>query len=253
MPHYSQSRAVLAVSGTEARDFLQGLVSNNVPKPGGAPAYAALLTPQGKYIADFFLVPTEDGYLVDCDARQADDLFKRLKMYRLRRKIGLEMTGLHVSRGTGTPPPRAWADPRDPGMGWRTIGPDPLDEDDTDWDALHIEHAVPRAGAELTPDRYILEMGFERLGGVDFRKGCFVGQEIVARMKHKTDLRKGLARVHVTGTAEPGSEITAAGKPAGQLHSVKDGAGLAYLRFDRATGEMQAGDATVTLVAPAIP
>ena len=252
MPHYSQTRRVLAVEGAEARDFLQGLVSNTVPDATGAPAYAALLTPQGKYIADFFVVPTAQGYLIDCEAEQAADLFKRLKMYRLRRKIDLAETALAVSRGTGTPPDGAWVDPRDPGMGWRLIAQDPLAEDETDWDSLHIRLAVPRAGAELNADRYILEMGFERLHGVDFRKGCFVGQEVVARMKHKTELRKGLARVRVDGPGTSGAVILADGKPAGTLHSVKDGAGLAFLRFDRATGDMSAGDATLTLIAPAL-
>lgn len=252
MTHYSDTRRVIAVDGPEARDFLQGLVSNTVPEAGGAPGYAALLTPQGKYLADFFLCPTETGLHIDCEAAQADDLFKRLKMYRLRRKIGLEMTDLAVSRGTGEAPDGAWPDPRDPALGWRHVGPDPLPEDDTDWEALHIRHAIPRAGHELGPDSFILEMGFERLHGVDFRKGCFVGQEIVARMKHKTELRKGLARVAVAGSAAPGTELLASGKPAGTLTSVKDGEGLAYLRFDRAKGEMQADAATVTMLAPAI-
>jgi folate-binding protein YgfZ len=255
MPHYSQSRKVIALQGAEARDFLQDLVSNQVPQPGGAPAYAALLTPQGKYLADFFVLPPEtpDGaYLIDCEGTQADDLFKRLRMYRLRRKIDIEMTELAVSRGTGPAPEGGWPDPRDSALGWRHVGPEALPEDDTDWEALHIAQAIPRAGRELGPDSFILEMGFERLHGVDYRKGCFVGQEVVARMKHKTELRKGLARVRIEGDAAPGTEITAGGKPAGVLHSVKDGAGLAYLRFNRANEEMEADGASVTLVAPAI-
>lgn len=252
MAHYSEHRRVIAVTGDEARDFLQGLVSNNVPKPDGAPVYAALLTPQGKYLADFFICPTDGGLLIDCEATQADDLFKRLKMYRLRRKIGLEMSDLKVSRGTGPAPDGAWTDPRSDALGWRHIGSEALPEDDTDWERLHIEAAIPRAGLELGPDSYILEMGFERLHGVDFRKGCFVGQEIVARMKHKTDLRKGLAVVSLDGEAEPGTEILSGEKPAGVLHSSADGRALAYLRFDRASAEMQAGDAKVRMLRPAI-
>lgn len=253
MPDYAPTRKVISILGDEARDFLQGLVTNQVPIADGPPAYAALLTPQGKYLADFFIVPIEGGYHVDCEAAQADDLFKRLKMYRLRRRIDLELTDLTVSRGSGDAPYGAWIDPRDSALGWRLIAAEPLPEDETDWDALYIANAVPRAGHELGPDSYILEMGFERLHGVDFRKGCFVGQEIVARMKHKTELRKGLARVAVDGPVSAGAEIQANGKPAGTLHSVKDGAGLAYLRFDRSTGTMRAGDAEVTLIAPAIP
>jgi folate-binding protein YgfZ len=102
-------------------------------------------------------------------------------------------------------------------------------------------------GIELIPnDSYILEMGFERLNGVDFRKGCYVGQEVTARMKHKTELRKGLVKVGVSGSAKPGTEILAAGRPAGTLYSQAEGSGLAYLRFDRATDDMTAGAATVT-------
>jgi len=251
MPHYSESRRVLALEGDGAHDFLDGLVSNLVPKPGEPPVYAALLTPQGKYLADFFVCPTETGYWIDCDARQAEDLLKRLKMYRLRRKIDITLTDLYVSRGLTDAPSGAWTDPRSDALGWRVISDTQEPEDGTDWEALHIAHAVPRAGVELGPDSYILEMGFERLHGVDFRKGCFVGQEVVARMKHKTVLRKGLARVAVSGAAAPGTEILASEKPAGTLHSVKDGRGLAYLRFDRARDTMQAGDATVTLLDPA--
>ena len=114
-----------------------------------------------------------------------------------------------------------------------------------DWDALRVSLKVPLSGIELTPDSYILEMGFERLNGVDFKKGCFVGQEIVARMKHKTELRKGLARVSITGTAQAGDEITAAGKPVGMLHTVSGDLALAYLRFDRASDEMKTAGATL--------
>jgi tRNA-modifying protein YgfZ len=109
---------------------------------------------------------------------------------------------------------------------------------------------VPETGVELVPeDTYILEAGFERLNGVDFRKGCYVGQEVTARMKHKTELRKGLARVRVEGTPPPpGTEIVADGKPAGTLYSVADGLGLAHLRFDRAGGAMAAGEARLTRI-----
>jgi len=112
-----------------------------------------------------------------------------------------------------------------------------------DWDALRTAHLIPETGVELTPDTYILEAGFERLNGVDFKKGCYVGQEIVARMKHKTELKKGLARVSIDGAAASGDAITADGKPVGTLHTVAGQQGIAYLRFDRATGDMRAGDA----------
>lgn len=117
-----------------------------------------------------------------------------------------------------------------------------------DWDALRVEHLIPEAGTDLIPDdSYILEMGFERLHGVDFRKGCYVGQEVTARMKHKTELRKGLVRVRVTGDAPPGTPVTAEGREVGRLGTRAGDRALAWLRLDRTGGPMQAGDAAVTL------
>ena len=110
-----------------------------------------------------------------------------------------------------------------------------------------MAHCIPETGIELTPDTFILEAGFERLNGVDFRKGCYVGQEVTARMKHKTELRKGLSRVHIDGAAPVGTPITADGKPVGTLFTQSGDQAIAYVRFDRATGPMQAGEATVTL------
>ncbi len=155
-------------------------------------------------------------------------------------------TDLKLARGTGPAPEGALPDPRHPDLGWRLYG-DSDGDDGTDWDAIRVTHCIPETGIELTPDTYILEAGFERLHGVDFRKGCYVGQEVTARMKHKTELRKGLVRVAVTGDAPVGTEITAEGKPAGTLYTQSGGSGIAYLRLDRATGPMQAGTAQVTL------
>ena len=239
-------RRVLAVTGEDRTEFLQGLVTNDVRRAAEGPVYAALLTPQGKFIADFFVLAEGDRLLIDVAASAAETLLQRLTLYRLRAKVAIEQTDLVVSRGTGPAPEGAYTDPR-PGMGWRAYGETDL-SDDTDWNALRVAHMVPETGVELTPDSYILEMGFERLNGVDFRKGCFVGQEIVARMKHKTELRKGLARVRIDGAVTAGAGIEADGKDAGTLHRIAGDEGLAYLRFDRAEGPMQAGAATLTRI-----
>ena len=115
-----------------------------------------------------------------------------------------------------------------------------------DWDALRVEHLIPASGIELLPNEtYILEADFERLNGVDFRKGCYVGQEVTARMKHKTELRKGFATVSIEGKAPVGTEIVAGDKTAGTLFTQSGGKAIAYLRFDRATGDMQAEGATL--------
>ncbi|MBY6115965.1 folate-binding protein [Mameliella alba] len=238
-----EMRKVLRVRGAGARDFLQGLVTNDVAGLDKGLVYAALLTPQGKYLADFFLVPDGQDVLIDLPAALAPSIKQRLTMYKLRSPIEIEDTDLTVSRGTGTPPEGAHADPRDPSLGWRGYAGQP--DQPTDWDALRVAACVPEAGVELTPDSFILEAGFDRLNGVDFRKGCYVGQEVTARMKHKTELRKGLALVEVDGTAPVGTEIMAGEKPAGTLYTQSGGRGIAYLRFDRAKGEMTAGDAVV--------
>ena len=240
-------RTVLKISGADARDFLQGLVSNDVNKLDQGLVYAAMLTPQGKYRADFFLVPMGDDILIDVDSGLAPGLKQALTMYKLRSKVEIEDTDRRVTRGLGDVPEGAFADPRDPAMGWRGYDGQP-GETGIDWDAVRVAACVPQSGVELTSDSFILEMGFERLNGVDFRKGCYVGQEVTARMKHKTELRKGLAQVTVSGAAPLGAEITADGKAAGTLYTQAEGRGLAYLRFDRAQGPMVAGDAEVTLV-----
>ncbi len=240
----TDDRSVLSVSGPEAHDFLQGLVTNDVARLKDGIVYAAMLTPQGKYRADFFLVRDGENILIDVATPLAADLTRALSMYKLRSKVEITPTERTVSRGTGPAPEGAFADPRDPRMGWRAYDGRP-GEDGVDWDGLRVAACVPQSGVELTPDTFLLEAGFERLNGVDFRKGCYVGQEVTARMKHKTELRKGLTVVGVTGSAPVGTEIDAGGKAAGILYTQAGGAGIAYLRFDRANGEMTAGDAHV--------
>ncbi len=238
-------RTVIAISGDDRTSFLQGLVTNDVEKARDGIIYTALLTPQGKFIADFFVIGEPDRFLIDVATSHAQLLGQRLMMYRLRAAVTIEQTDLVVSRGTGEAPDGSFPDPRHSALGWRAYGPTDI-SDQTDWDAIRVAHVIPKTGVELNDDTYVLEAGFEAINGVDFKKGCFVGQEIVARMKHKTVLKKGLAKVALNGHAIPGDPITANGKPVGTLHTVSGNTALAFLRFDRATGEMQAGDATLT-------
>ena len=237
-------RTLLTITGPDAFEFLQGLVTNDVAKTKDGLVYAALLTPQGKFIVDFFIAAQSDGYLLDVATSHAAGLAQRLAMYRLRADVQIEESALRVSRGTGPAPDGALTDSRHPDMGWRFYGTEDL-SDATDWDALRITHVIPETGVELTPETYILEAGFERLNGVDFRKGCYVGQEIAARMKHKTELKKGLVGVTIDGSAPVGTPITANGKAAGTLFTQSGGRALAHLRFDRATSDMQAEDAVL--------
>jgi folate-binding protein YgfZ len=246
MTSSSQTRRILRLSGKDTHDFLQGLVTNDVNKVDDGLVYAAILTPQGKYIADFFLLSDGDDILMDTDAVQTDALVQRLSMYKLRADVQIKEASLHVHRGLGQAPDDGFTDPRSANLGWRAYREDQAPVMDTDWTAIQVGNTIPISAIDLTSDTFILEAGFERLNGVDFRKGCYVGQEVTARMKHKTELRKGLAQVQITGDADPGDEIFANGKPAGTLLSRSGDIAIAYLRFDRASGPMQAGDATVT-------
>lgn len=242
------SRRILRLSGKDTEEFLQGLVTNDLKRLDAGLVYAALLTPQGKYIADFFLWRDGRDVLLDVAEPLADDLLRRLSMYRLRADVKIEPTTLGLRRGTGPAPDGALADPRHPALGWRLYGEDLSGDDGTDWDAIRVAHVIPETGIELTPDTFILEAGFEALNGVDFRKGCYVGQEVTARMKHKTELRKGLRQVAVAGAADPGTEIMAGEKSAGTLLSRAGDRAIAYLRLDRVTEDMTAGSARVTPV-----
>jgi tRNA-modifying protein YgfZ len=242
------TRTVFRIAGADRVNFLQGLVTNDLKGLAGGLVYAAILTPQGKYLADFFLKDEGDAILLDADAGQAPALGQRLAMYRLRADVTISDSGLAVRRGTGPAPDGALPDPRHPALGWRAYGAEGGD-DGTDFDAIRVAHCIPESGIELIPNEtFILEAGFERLHGVDFRKGCYVGQEVTARMKHKTELRKGFATVEVEGSAPPGTPIEDAdGKPVGALYTQSGGRGIAYLRFDRAAGPLRSGAATVRL------
>ncbi len=242
-------RKVYHVTGADALPFLQGMLSNDVLPLGRGDGivWAALLTPQGKYLADFFVVAAGDALLLDIKDSFAEATVKRLSMYRLRADVQIVASDLAVTRGLQDPPPGALADPRHAALGWRNYGA-AGGRAAIDWDAIRVTHCIPETGIELiADDSYLLETGFERLHGVDFRKGCYVGQEVTARMKHKTELRKGLVRVAVQGIAPVGTEIFAGEKLVGRLFTQSGGFGIAYLRFDQAVGTMRAGDAIVQL------
>ena len=236
-------RRILALSGPDRVSFLQGLVSNDVTR---APCWAALLSPQGKYLADFLIVPDGERLLIDLDEGLAGDVIRRLSMYKLRANVTLEPTNLQVMRGTGPAPAGAIPDPRDPALGWRLYGAQGGD-DGTDFDAIPVAHCIPESLVELIPNEtFILEAGFERLHGVDFRKGCYVGQEVTARMKHKTELRKGLVTLGIDGQAPVGTPILMPdGREAGTLFTQSGGRAIAQMRFDRMGEGLVAGEARI--------
>ena len=241
-------RRVYTVTGADRLTFLQGMVSNDVLPlgRGDGAVWAALLTPQGKYLADFLLIAQGDRLLLDIKDSIAESTIRRLSMYRLRADVQFAASDLKVARGLGATPPGAIADPRHDALGWRGYGA-AAGAPEIDWDAIRVAQCIPETGIELIPDdSYLLESGFERLHGVDFRKGCYVGQEVTARMKHKTELKKGLITVTITGAAPVGTPILQGDKPAGTLFTQSQGRAIAYLRFDR-TENLTAGSAKISL------
>lgn len=238
-------RVVLHLDGADLEHFLQGLITNDARKLADGPIWAALLTPQGKYLVDFLLVPASSGVWLDVAEPMAADLERRLALYRLRAAVTITRTDLTVVRGLGDAPAGAVADPRHPALGWRAYGV-AGGEASIKWDAIRVEHCIPETGIELIPnDTYILEAGFERLNGVDFRKGCYVGQEVTARMKHKTELRKGLVTVEIDGTAPVGTPILAGARQIGTLFTQSGTRAIAHLRADRPDGPLTAAEATI--------
>ena len=202
-------RIILCVSGPDAKSFLQNLVTNDVTKLDNNIIYSALLTPQGKLVSDFFLIDSDQGILIDVNSKVSEKLLKLLTLYKLRAEVRIEKTDLKVSTGIKNKPHKALEDPRHPKMGWRYYSNEDLSEKNIDWEKIRIENLVPEFGKELSSDSYILEYGFENLNGVDFKKGCYVGQEVTARMKHKSKLRKGLALVGTKGSVAFDTPINA--------------------------------------------
>ncbi len=248
----ASDRKVMAIGGADRVKFLQDLVTNEVGNLGRGLIYNALLSPQGKYLFDFFLFQDGDQIYLDVSSESAPALTARLMMYRLRADVSIEETDINIMRGLGPAPDGAMLDPRHQSLGWRSYRPETGAESCVDWDEIRVLHLIPETGIELVSgESYILEMGFERLNGVDFKKGCYVGQEVTARMKHKTTLKKGLAAVNLSEPASAGTEIIRGNKSIGVLHTVSGTSAIAYLRFDQAGEGMTVGSAEVTLQEPA--
>ena len=237
-------RKVLSITGADRRTFLNNLLTNDVAE--GRLTYAALLTPQGKYLADFFLLDLPEVILVDVAENLSKTLIDRLSRYKLRSDVAIFDANQYVHGGFDPLPEDGYPDPRHPALGWRAYrsyrgGQMP------DVAELRLVHLVPEYGAEMDETSYILEMGFERHNGVDFKKGCYVGQEVTARMKHKTELRKGLGRVRLSRPQPTGTTIMAGDQIAGKVTTIIGTRALAYLRYDRLQGPLSAGDASVTV------
>ena len=235
-------RAVLEITGPDATSFLQGLVTNDVTKVSpAAPAWAALLSPQGKYLFDFlvFARPEGDGFLLDAEAERAEMLAKRLSMYRLRAQVTIAPRpdlGVYAAWGDGPMPEGGVADPRLPALGYRWIaaGGVATTASADDYDAHRLALGIPNGSRDIGVDKMLwLETNAAELNGVDFRKGCYVGQENTARMYHRSKVRKRLLPVRLS--APVGEDLTLRtpdGKDAGELRSHASDEGIAFLRME---------------------
>jgi folate-binding protein YgfZ len=259
------ARAVLEIGGPDRAEFLQGLISNDVTKlTNGGAIYAALLTAQGRYLHDFFLVAHGDAYLLDGEAARLPDLTRRLSNYKLRSKVTLALRpdlAVCVAFGDDTPPPTpasgvVFTDPRNPALGARlllpreNIGALPLAQTDAAaYDRLRLSLGVPDGSHDLIPEKSLLmESGFDALNGIDWNKGCYIGQELTARMKYRALAKKQLMAVSVEGPMPPpGSPILLGDDEVGEMRSGRDGAGLAILRLDAADkAPLRAGEAVIS-------
>jgi folate-binding protein YgfZ len=232
------------VRGETARDFLQGLVTNDMAACApGRPIYAALLTPQGKILFEFLVHEQDGAFLIDCAAAAADDLVQRLAMYRLRAKIDIARRDELEVAVDGDGP----ADPRLAALGTRGVRPkDSAQGGTAAYHALRLSLGVPDS-ADIPPDTvFALDAGLEELHGVSFRKGCFVGQEVTARMKHRSTARRRFLIADVDGALPaPGTAIIANGKEVGTLATGMGSRALALIRLDR-LDEARAAGADIT-------
>ena len=280
-----EDRGVLAVSGPDRTGFLQGLVSNDVDKIAADRAlYAALLTAQGKYLHDFIMAAADEAIWLDAEAARLADLKRRLSIYRLRAKVTLdELPDLAVAavfgdgvfgvlklpEQPGAARPfaggLALVDPRLAALGARVILPrDAIREtlvaagaaeaDFAAYDRHRLALGIPDSSRDLIVEKSILlESGFDELNGVDWQKGCYIGQELTARTKYRGLIKKRLFPVRIDGPAPaPGTVLSLDGKEAGEMRSSRDGFGLALLRLDAAAEDrgLSADGATLAAMRP---
>jgi folate-binding protein YgfZ len=240
------SRALIAVGGEEWRGFLQGLLTQDVEtiSPGQL-RFGALLTPQGRLLYDLFIVGRDDlgpagGCWLECAAERRPALIQRLTIYRLRAKVTIAADETPVLAAWGEAPAGdGWTpDPRLAALGWRGYGASVAESaSEADYDRHRLALGIPGPADWGEDTSYPLEADFDLLGGVDFRKGCFVGQETTSRMKRRGTIKSRMLPIAFDGAAPPaGTEILAGSLRAGEVLSGGDGRAMALVRLDRIEG-----------------
>jgi folate-binding protein YgfZ len=232
------ARSVLRLTGADRVSFLNGLVSNDVAlaAPGRA-VWAALLTPQGKYLADFFILAEDGALLLDCDTEQAGRLAQKLMRFRLRADVAISATDLLVYAAWEGPAPDgvvAAPDARLPEAGWRVLSEAPLPETAgfDDWDQHRLRLGLPDGPRDLETEKSVLlEAGFDELGGICWTKGCYMGQELTARTRYRGLLKRRLFPVHGAVLPPHGTPILQGDREVGEMRSASGTLGLALLRI----------------------
>ena len=248
-----RDRAIICVTGEDAEALLNRLFTNSMlDMAGGSARYAALLSPQGKLLFDFLVYRHEAAFWIDCRRDQAADLAKKLNMFRLRAKATIQVRDdLAVAASWGGSRPEApgpmFRDPRHEALGERVVGsPDRLagfGEDPEEYRAHRMALGVPDGGTDWPyGDTFVHDANLDLLHGVDFDKGCYVGQEVVSRVHHRGSARKRIVRVHFHGDPPAvGAELMAGDTRLGQIMSVLSRDGLAAVRIDRLADAVTAG------------
>jgi folate-binding protein YgfZ len=260
---FLENRSLISVAGAEAEPFLQNLITTDLAaltvdeaRPG------ALLTPQGKILFDFMVWRDGAHIVLETDAEQSDGLLKRLVMYRLRAPVDLKVEdagGVTVSWDIGQVEGRKDARFAKAGIALVRTPSGHGADDPVLYDDLRIDNGIPVSGRDFAlQDAFPHDVLMDLNGGLSFRKGCYVGQEVVSRMQHRgTARRRVVTVVGESGLPATGTEITSGGKPMGTLGSISGNRGLAILRIDRAGDAIAsatpilAGEVAVSLSLPA--
>jgi len=250
------SRALIRVSGPDARPFLHNLLTQDVETLApGELRFGALLSPPGRLLFDLFLWGEPDAVVLDVATDRRDALLQRLAMYRLRAQVAVEADARPVFAAFGGDlPPGFFADPRLPDLGGRGLGGEPTtNASEDDYNTHRLSLGVPDPAADTLPDKtYVIEANFDLLNGIDFQKGCYVGQETTSRMKRRGAIKTRMLPIAFDGPPPAfGAEVLNGELRAGEVLSGRDGGAMALLRLDRLEGTLTVEGRPVTVRRPA--
>jgi len=248
------SRAVITVTGPDARHFLNNLLTQNVETlEAGALRFGALLTPQGRLMLDLFIWGKEDGLWLDVPADARDGLVQRLAMYKLRADVEIAASDAGVFAAWEEAPEGFIADPRLEGLGHRAIGfSGETTASEDDWHAHRATLGVVEAAFDAPKDKtYPIEANFDLMNGIDFHKGCFVGQETTSRMKRRGSIKNRILPFSYEGEAPAaGAEVLNGELRAGEVTSAANGRGMAMMRLDRMEGTLSVDGRAISVIRP---